>query len=284
VTKALTKSFPFHIYFAEEKNMRSRLQGLLGFGLLLSLGLAQPVNAATIVPGQSTVDGQTLGQWSNDWFKWALSYGPGPFSDTDGSRANINQAGPVFYLAGTGAGAGPVTRNITVTDDKLIYFPLINWLVANGPDAGFPDTKTEAIALATNTINPANLFATIDGTPVANLASHREDSGSLFTLTMVNNNDFGFPAGTYTDAYEDGYWLMVNPLSAGQHTLHFGGTGTPFNAGAFQVDPFAIDVTVNLNVVAAPGGGTAAPLPAGLFCGLACLVPALGLRRKFCKK
>lgn len=249
--------------------MGRRFQGVLGIVLIMCFGLTAKLQAATVVPGQSTIAGETLGQWSNDWFKWALSFGPGPFSDTDGSRDNINQSGPVFFLAGTGVGAGPVTRNVTVGDNKLLFFPLINWLVANGADPGFADTKTEAIALATNTINPANLFATIDGVPVGNLASHREDSGAVFTLTFVNNNDFGFPAATYNDAYGDGYYLMVNPLSVGPHTLHFGGTGTPYDAGAFQVAPFAIDVTVNL--------------PAAIFIGPLCAVPMLALRRRFCK-
>jgi hypothetical protein len=259
--------------------MSRRILGAVIIFLLLS-GISVRLHAAVVVPGQSTVAGETLGQWNSDWIKWASSFGPGPFSDTDGSRGNINQSGPVFFVAGTGANAGPVTRNITVSDDKFIFFPLLNWIVAAGPDPGFADTKAEATALATNTIDPAKLFATIDGVPVANLASHRESSGSVFTVTFANNNDYGFPAGTYNDAYGDGYYLMLNPLSAGPHTLHFGGSGAAYDAGALQVPAFAVDVTVNLNVVSANGGGAAAPLPPALFGGALCAVPALALRRR----
>jgi hypothetical protein len=251
--------------------------------MLLLLMFAYKGKAATVVPGQSTVAGQSLGQWTNNWWNWAESFGPGPFTDTTGAVAGTNQSGPVFFLAGSGGNAGPITRNVTVGDDKYILLPLINWIVAAGPDPGFADTKTEAIALATNTINPANLFATIDGVPVSNLASHREASGSDFSLTFVNNNDSGFPAGTFNDAYGDGYYLMLNPLTAGAHTLHFGGTSTFFDAGAFQVAPFTIDVTVNLNVVAA-GGPSTVPLPAAIFAGPLGLLPAMVLRKRFVKR
>lgn len=221
--------------------MAKKIRRLMGY-ILLVIGFSNGADAVPVIAGQSVVAGQSLGQWNSDWIKWVGSFGPGPFSDTDGSRANINQSGPVFFLAGTGGNAGPVTRNITVGDDKYLYFPLMNWIVAAGAYPGFADTKTEATALVTNTINPANLFASIDGVPVANLASHRESSGSVFTLSFVNNNDYGFPTGTYDDAYGDGYYLMFNPLSDGQHTLHFGGTGSAYDAGAFQVAAFGIDV------------------------------------------
>jgi len=248
--------------------------------VMLLLMFACTGKAATVVAGQSTVAGQSLGQWTNNWWNWAESFGPGPFTDTTGARAGINQSGPVFFVAGTGGNAGPITRNVTVGNDKFIFLPLINWIVAAGPDPGFPDTKTEAIALATNTINPANLFATIDGVSVPNLASHREASGADFNLTVVNNNDTGFPPATYNDAYGDGYYLMINPLAAGPHTLHFGGTSTPFDAGAFQVPPFTIDVTVNLNVVAA-GGSSNVPLPGAIFSGPLSGLLAMVLRNRF---
>lgn len=253
-----------------------------GLGLVLALSVVVVLAAggprargAAVFPGQSTVDGKTLGQWTTEWWKWAESFGPGPFSDTTGARSNLNQGGPVYYLAGSGGNAGPITRNVTVGSDRKVLLPLINWIVAAGADPGFADTRSEANALATNTINPANLFATIDGVPVPNLASHREESGALFTLNVVPNNDSGFPPGTYTDAYGDGYWLMLEPLSPGQHTLHFGGTSTPYNAGAFTVDQFAIDVTVNLNVV---------PVPAAAWVGTMGAACAMAWRRRLARR
>ena len=50
------------------------------------------------------------------------------------------------------------------------------------------------------------------------------------------------PKGIYAPAMTDGYWVMLAPLSPGQHTLEFGGTvGSPVN--------FTLDITYNLTVV-----------------------------------
>ena len=47
-----------------------------------------------------------------------------------------------------------------------------------------------------------------------------------------------FQAGTYFPAVDDGYYVMVAPLSIGDHTIHFHGT-----AG-----PYVRDVTYNITV------------------------------------
>ena len=51
---------------------------------------------------------------------------------------------------------------------------------------------------------------------------------------------FGFsvPAGTYSPVVGDGYYVMLAPLSSGQHTLSFSGT-----AGSFS-----LNVTYQLKV------------------------------------
>jgi len=176
-------------------------------------------------------------------------------------------------IAGTSSGVGPVERSFAVPEGKALLFPLINWIVANGPDAGFPDTTTEAIELVNHTIDPANLVATLDGAAVSNLASHRESPGKLFTLDAPDGNAL-FPTGTYTDAYADGYWLLVQPPTPGEHTLHFGGTTTQFVGpdGKFTVDSFVVDTTVNLTVTRAQP----VPLPPALVPGLATLAAAAG--------
>ena len=73
------------------------------------------------------------------------------------------------------------------------------------------------------------MFAEIDGVPIKDLQQYRTQS-PLFTLgPLPENNIFqweGFqcPAGTTTPSVADGFCLMLKPLSAGTHTIHFGGT------------------------------------------------------------
>jgi hypothetical protein len=83
------------------------------------------------------------------------------------------------------------------------------------------------------------------GQPVTNLFDHLERSPEFaFWLPPTNNvvQYWGYDlAGTIDPAVADGYWLMLAPLTAGQHVLCFRGTvGAPFN--------FSTDVTYSLTV------------------------------------
>jgi hypothetical protein len=97
------------------------------------------------------------------------------------------------------------------------------------------------MALATNA------FANIDGVPVQQLTGYRAAS-PLFTFGPLPNNNvlqfFGFnaPAGATSLSAADGLYLMLAPLSAGKHSLHYGGT---FNTAP---TPFTLDITYHLNI------------------------------------
>ena len=65
------------------------------------------------------------------------------------------------------------------------------------------------------------LKARIDGVDVTDLNTYRFQS-PLFNLTLPENNIFGLPAGT-TQAVADGFWILLEPLTAGNHDIQFGG-------------------------------------------------------------
>jgi hypothetical protein len=69
----------------------------------------------------------------------------------------------------------------------------------------------------------------------------------LFTITFAPNNGFypdGSVAGTGKEV-SDGFWVMVKPLSEGQHTIDFQGTAV-FGDFVFQVGVH-YDLTVTEN-------------------------------------
>ena len=68
----------------------------------------------------------------------------------------------------------------------------------------------------------------------------------MFAVTLPADNLFGIDAGTYSPAIDDGFYVMLKPLSVGTHALHFKGasSGCPLIGG-----PFGVDVTYNLTVV-----------------------------------
>jgi hypothetical protein len=63
---------------------------------------------------------------------------------------------------------------------------------------------------------------------------------------MVDNNIAGAKAGPTRGVF-DGWWVFLNPLSAGSHDIHFASSiGNPTVVSTSP--PFSMDVTYHLNV------------------------------------
>src|SRR3954470_4456879 len=99
--------------------------------LTIAIGLIgiltwQPANAYTILAPNSIVAGQSIADWTAAWWTWVLQAPvvTNPLLDTTGHFANVNNNGPVFFIAGSQGGA--VTRSFSVPAGKPVLFPLIN--------------------------------------------------------------------------------------------------------------------------------------------------------------
>jgi hypothetical protein len=209
-----------------------------------------------------TVSGETITQWTEDWWRWAWQApaSSNPASDPDGRFAHVNGndgSGPVFFISGSPSqdAASVTERDITVPAGKAILFPLINVIDAEGP--GIPASIPGLNPIATTNlvisdfmshVNKDTLFANIDGVGVKNPLAYSERTG-IFSLGPVQDgsvlNSFGVSAGTPTPTTKaDGYWLMLNGLPQGDHTLAFGGsmTGSQYSGDLFN------HTVVNLHV------------------------------------
>lgn len=60
--------------------------------------------------------------------------------------------------------------------------------------------------------------ATVDGVKLKDLENYRTQSG-IFNSTQVENNIYDVPVGTFR-ALADGYFVFLEPLSAGNHTVN----------------------------------------------------------------
>lgn len=85
--------------------MRISSGAIVMVALFMSLTVTTRAATVEVVPGQSTVAGKTIGEWSADWWNWANSISPNIFNDATGAQANENQSGPVFFVAGTSSGS-----------------------------------------------------------------------------------------------------------------------------------------------------------------------------------
>ena len=77
-------------------------------------------------------------------------------------------------------------------------------------------------------MNPTSgLFLEVDGVAMENIEAYRFES-PLFAFTLPDPNILGVPGGGPGLAVGDGYYAMLLPLSAGEHTIRFGGTFDDF--------------------------------------------------------
>ena len=127
-----------------------------------------------------------------------------------------NQTGPVWFLAGTGAGSAE--RTCTIPAGKAILFPVINSVSLR--DAG--QTKEELLDGNKEPLDKVTTVeASVDGIPLQNLSNYRIQS-PFFNATLPKDNVLGIPEGTYLEV-ADGYWVFLEPLSPGQHEIRLRG-------------------------------------------------------------
>lgn len=202
----------------------------------------------SVHPINSKPYGQSYGEWTAKWWQWTLRAPTpvNPILDLDGSNCGQGQSGPVWFIPGAFPGTLPpfVTRKCTVPPGKSLLTPIgINAIFG----AGAGDCQTPVIApascgayqfgsltgvpalsaAAAAFIDGFDLSGTsvfLDGKPLRELSTYRAASPA-FSYTLPADNViasvFGVPdtAGTYSPAVSDGYWLLLEPLSAGTHTI-----------------------------------------------------------------
>lgn len=208
------------------------------------------------------VFGKTYGQWGAQWWKWALSFEAGetPIEDETGERCTLGQSGKVWFLAGT-SGATGVERYCTIPAGRALFYPVINavWVDAPG-DEIISDEEVKWI-LADNVDTYCRIVSTLDTfedmpnigeqpAPVsAQLRPVVRAQSPKDTIVLPENNLFGVPAGENERLIAEGYWVMLPPLTPGEHTLRLHGAACSDGEGNTLEKSFETEVTYHLTVV-----------------------------------
>ncbi len=227
----------------------------LPLDMTYKIHVVPPGNDPRVVPVDRRVAGKTYGDWGAEWWKFVLAI---PFDESPVPATSTgcapDQHGPVHFLFGTFGGSA--TRNCTIPAGKHVFFPLLNSINDFPcPDPGFApaagqsmeDFLTNGIDLIFSNLVTA-LEADLDGDPLENLFSFRATS-RLETFTADLSNQVIDPCitGNPQVGVADGYWVILKPLSRGEHVLHWRG------AMDFFGFPFELDVTYNLTVASGHG-------------------------------
>jgi hypothetical protein len=186
------------------------------------------------------------GQLTADWWKWVIAIPPeiNPLLDETGENCNIDQRGYVWYLAGTTGNLTSAERECTIPEGKQILFPIINTFCSELTDAdliinltGIPQPIPPAQieqglkACTKFLIDQVDIKeASIDGKKIMNLQNFRVQS-PLFLITYPEDNVFGVTndTGIPQKAIAEGYWVLLDGLKAGEHTIEFTGGVSALN-------------------------------------------------------
>jgi len=214
---------------------------VMGLLILVGPALGDP---DPLPPGQ-------LPALTAEWWEWVLSIPApdNPLLDTTGDQCMVGQRSAICFLAGNDSAQPAVTRACLVPADATLFFPVINEINISVAQGVCGSTGTETVKELRADIKPfidaaQNLSVTVDGRPVSKTVLRRVQS-IPFDVALPADNLFAYfgltpcPAGIYSPAVDDGYYISVGPLAPGPHTIHF----------QAQSDGLAIDVSYDLTVV-----------------------------------
>jgi hypothetical protein len=202
----------------------------LAFAVVSSPAFAVPPTPENQNPGIAPINsrphGKSYSEWAATWQKWVMENTNSHFYKADGDPAQISCVEiekNVWLLFGTYNQTGAhVERSCTVPPGSALFYPLVNVSYFAWPDDP-PDTRTEAAvrAMVAGLKDSVQIVATIDGASVNTPTNYYEES-TLFAVTAPAElaNPYERPAGeVWEPSVDAGYYLFLNPLTPGQHTL-----------------------------------------------------------------
>ena len=177
---------------------------------------AEKPDAVSVIDADELVLERPQSEWSQDYLQWVATFprGSSPVSDTTGAQCATRQSGDVWFLA-TSDGTAPVERSCAVPAGRTVFVPIANVLERSGNRE--PDCDSMAHIASGNLQHVSELALTIDGRPVDGLRDHRQASGGCFALGARQ-----VPRLVAKTAVADGYYVMLQPLPAGPHTIVVG--------------------------------------------------------------
>lgn len=195
------------------------------------------------------VGGKTWGELAGDFWNWAWiePCQSNPISDETGEHNWRNQAGPVWFLAGSWCG-DPVVREVTIPPDRTIFIPI--WTVNFTTDFG--ETEEEAREAVQKVMADAlqqgsEMSASIDGVPLDGILYPEVTSlqaispGGGYTVFLQEGSCpvmNGATPGAFPGSCAGGYWIAVKFDPGTEHILNVNYEGANCT----------IDVTHNITI------------------------------------
>ena len=172
-----------------------------------------------VFPVNSKPFGQPYSQWAVKEWQRALSIPKeqDPRNDPTGQKCSVNQNDShVWFLEGISSGSAIL--NCDVPQGKAIFMPILSGECDYLSDKSLK-TEADLTKCARSGIEGATMQVAVDGIVLKNLQTYWVES-PVFSFTFRPDNIFGVPYVGTTQIKVVGYFLFLEPLSLGRHTIH----------------------------------------------------------------
>jgi hypothetical protein len=225
------------------------------FTFLISIGIMTIFSYTTFLGNFAYADDLNPGIYSKDSKPFGIPYGewlikhtkwlfqvpldvhPGKNYTTENCAQS--QSGPVWYL--TLNFEKGEQRTCIIPSDKAILLPILAGFCGEW-DLTYSETLTSC-AKAGNEFG--TISASVDGKEIKDLESYRTQS-PVFNIKLQENNVLGHKPGS-GKAQVDGFFLFLEPLPPGNHTVH-----TSTNVNNIIAPGFNYDTDLTYHLIITP--------------------------------
>ena len=220
--------------------------------LAIALASIAPTAQAQVVPANGSYGGRSYNQWAVKW--WQDAFATSVVNDNHPliSGGSFGGENGVLFLAGI---SGEHSLDLTISANTALFFPIINAECSffEGPPWHGEDEASMRDCANMILNGDSDIVARIDGVSV-DVTPYRFESPLFQWGPLPDNNIFGAPTGTTSDAVDAGYYLLLEPLGVGDHVIHFGATYPPLPPAVLEGGVY--DMTYNVTVVPEPASLT----------------------------
>lgn len=183
-----------------------------------------------VFPPSAHPYGLSYPEWTEVWLQQFYTYDCETVPWVHPETVLFYSNGPVYILAGIAEVGGEA--NISIPHGKALLFPLVNvwwnypcpfpgWEPPAGVSVG--DWLTGIVESDLSNIDVSSLSVTLDGDEVSNMGSYRFVSD---VFDCVGNPELSNCLDPCINSDPQptvmgGYFVMLKPLSKGQHTVHY---------------------------------------------------------------
>lgn len=218
------------------------------------LGILILTGANPALAGSPKLD--SLGEVSAAWWQWIYSFpaSQNPQTKQGAVDCSIGQSGHIWFLAGSPTGTDAYVRSCAVPHQKALFFPVLNGSWVNEPGENLTVAeKRDILDGVISDLRPGFLADLgLPGSRSCRLEVTVDGEISTFSVPTVRVQSPPFVAskGGHVDpeAISDGFWVLLPPLSPGQHVLHIRGAFCDFESTEIHPIFGAVDITYNLTV------------------------------------